>query len=366
MKQFIVGPVEMYPSTKHVLEKGYTYFRTEEYGNMVKKCLKKVSEYLGNSTENSLIYLAASGTGAMDAVVDNCITQNDKALVINGGSFGHRFCELLKWHKIPFESINLDWNEELTENHLTPFENNGFNTLFVNIDETQTGQLYNIKMLSDFCKRNNMFLFVDAISSFLADEYDMEKYGIDVTIISSQKGLCLSAGMSLVSFSQRMIDKISQNPLPKSYYFNFRDYFKNIERGQTPYTPAVTTMYELNDMIELIENAGGKEAWIKKVVDKCNHFRQKAIESGLKIPEYPKSNTLTPLYFDDVNAGMVVKKLREKYQICVNPCGGALAEKMLRVAHIGNTTIEDHDMLLDKLMITIEEVKKEQLQGVFQ
>ena len=55
-----------------------------------------------------------------------------------------------------------------------------------------------------------MFLVVDAISSFLADEYNMEKYGIDVTIISSQKGLCLSAGMSLVSFSQRMIDKIHQ------------------------------------------------------------------------------------------------------------------------------------------------------------
>ncbi len=363
MKQFIVGPVEMYPSTKHVLEKGYTYFRTEEYGNMVKKCLKKVSEYLGNSTENSLIYLAASGTGAMDAVVDNCMTQNDKALVINGGSFGHRFCELLKWHNVPFEAINLNWDETLTENHLQQYENKNFNTLFVNIDETQTGQLYDIKMLSDFCKRNNMFLVVDAISSFLADEYDMEKYGIDVTIISSQKGLCLSAGMSLVSFSKRMIEKINSNPLPKSYYFNFRDYFRNIERGQTPYTPAVTTMYELNDMIELIENAGGKDAWIKKVTDKCIYFRKKAAELGLKIPEYPKSNTLTPLYFDDVNAGEVVKILREKYQICVNPCGGEMSNKMLRVAHIGNTTIQDIDILLEKLMLAIKEVKDKKLQG---
>jgi aspartate aminotransferase-like enzyme len=208
-----------------------------------------------------------------------------------------------------------------------------------------------------------MFLVVDAISSFLADEYDMEKYGIDVTIISSQKGLCLSAGMSLVSFSKRMIEKINSNPLPKSYYFNFRDYFRNIERGQTPYTPAVTTMYELNDMIELIENAGGKDAWIKKVTDKCIYFRKKAAELGLKIPEYPKSNTLTPLYFDDVNAGEVVKILREKYQICVNPCGGKMSNKMLRVAHIGNTTIQDIDILLEKLMLAIKEVKDKKLQG---
>ena len=107
MKQFIVGPVEMYPSTKNVLEKGYTYFRTQEYGDMVKDCLKKVSNMLG-ADNSTTIYLASSGTGAMDAVVDNCMTENDKALVINGGSFGHRFCDLLKWYKVPYDSINME------------------------------------------------------------------------------------------------------------------------------------------------------------------------------------------------------------------------------------------------------------------
>ena len=363
MKQFIVGPVEMFPSTKNVLEKGYTYFRTDEYGNMVKRCLNKISQYLGNSIPNSLIYLAASGTGAMDAVVDNCMNKDDKALVIDGGSFGHRFCELLDWYNIPHDSIKLNWDETLTEKHFLPYENKGYNTLFVNIDETQTGQLYDIKLLSEFCKRNNMFLIVDAISSFLADEYDMEKYGIDITIISSQKGLCLSAGMSLISFSQRMLDKINSNPKPHSYYFNFKSYFQNIERGQTPFTPCVTTMYELNDMINLIEQSGGKDAWIKKVEDKCNYFRKKVVELGVKIPSYPKSNTLTPIYFEDVNAGEVVKLLREKYQLCVNPCGGALGDKLLRVAHIGNTTIEDIDNLVEKLQLAIQELKEKQLQG---
>ena len=62
-----------------------------------------------------------------------------------------------------------------------------------------------------------MLLIVDAISTFLADEYDMDKFGIDVTIISSQKGLCLSPGISIVSFSQRMIEKLMNNPEPKSY-----------------------------------------------------------------------------------------------------------------------------------------------------
>lgn len=360
MKQFIVGPVEMYPSTKNVLEKGYTYFRTQEYGDMVKDCLKKVSEMLG--AENSTtIYLAASGTGAMDAVVDNCMTGNDKALVINGGSFGHRFCELLEWYKIPYDSIDLAWDEVVKAKDFEQYENKGYTALFVNLDETSSGKLYDIELISDFCKRNNMYLIVDAISTFLADDYNMEKYGIDVTIISSQKGLCLSPGMSIVSFSQRMIDKINKEGKPHSYYFDFKSYFRNIDRGQTPFTTTVSIMYELKDMLELIEKTGGKDAWIKIVQEKADYFRKKASALGLTIPSYPKSYTLTPVYLDDINANEVVEYLREKYQICVNPCGGELGNKMFRVSHIGNTTIADIDELLEKLMLSVDKVKNRQM-----
>jgi len=357
MKQFIVGPVEMYPSTKKVLEKGYTYFRTQEYGDMVKTCLSKVADMMG-AQNSTTIYLAASGTGAMDAVVDNCMRNNDKALVINGGSFGHRFCELLKWYNVEYDSIDLEWDEIVTKKDLEPFEDKSYTALFVNLDETSSGKLYDIKLLSDFCKRNNMYLIVDAISAFMADAYDMEKYGIDVTIISSQKGLCLSPGMSIVSFSQRMVDKINTEGNPKSYYFDFKSYFRNIDRGQTPFTTTVSIMYELKDMLDLIEKAGGKDAWINNVQEKAEYFREQASQLGLIIPTYPKSNTLTPVYLENVNANEVVKYLREKYEICVNPCGGELSSRMFRVAHIGNTTKQDIDELLDKLMISIKEIEE--------
>lgn len=362
MKIFTCGPVEMYPSTKKIAQEGYTYFRTDKYGNIVKDCMVKIATLLGHENNNSTIYLASSGTGAMDAVVDNCMTRNDKALVINGGSFGHRFDELLTWYEIPHDSIDLNWDEVVTAQDLMPYENKGYNALFVNLDETSSGKLYDIKLLSDFCKRNNMYLIVDAISAFLADEYEMDKYGVDVTIISSQKGLCLSPGLSIVAFSQRMIDKINNESEPNSYYFNFKDYFKNIERGQTPFTPTVSIIYELEDMLNLIERYGGKDQWLRNVQTKCEYFREKASELGFKIPNYPKSNTLTPIYFKDISAVEIVKELREKYELFVNPCGGALADRLLRVAHIGNTSIEDIDLLLDKMSITVKNLKsKEQI-----
>lgn len=358
MKLFTIGPVEMYPSTSIVRAKGFPHFRTDEFSKVVNDVLAKLSTMLGLKNKNSLIYMACSGTGAMEATVENCMTQNDKALVINGGSFGHRFCELLEYHKIPYDSIDLRWNETLTEKHLEPYDNKGYTTLFVNLHETSTGQLYDIKMISEFTKRNNMILIVDAISTFLADPYDMEKYGIDLTIFSSQKGLCCSPGMALVSFSQRMIDKIKKNDKPCSLYFDFKDYLHNIPRGQTPYTPPVCVMFEIQDMLDIIEKEGGLNARLKNIENKCLYFRKRAKELGLKIPNYPLSNMLTPLVFDDIDAYEVIQILKNKYKYYVNPCGGELASKLFRVSHIGNTSIKDIDDLLEKLMLSIEEIKK--------
>ena len=359
MKLFTIGPVQMYPSTTTIRSKGFPHFRGPEFSQVVKENLKKLSEYLGNKTENATIYLACSGTGAMEAVVENCVDLLDKVLVINGGGFGHRFYELLQYHHIPANTVDLKWNEALTEDHLKPYENEGYTALFVNLHETSTGQLYDIQMLSDFCKRNHMFLVVDAISTFLADEYNMDKYGIDLTIISSQKGLCLSPGMSIISFSQRMIDKINATENPASVYFNFKDYLVNIPRGQTPYTPPVCVMYEMKDMLGLIESEGGLKTRLNTVANKASYFRQKATELGFVLPPYPLSNLLTPLYFEDLDAEQIILKLAQKYQLYVNPCGGELAHKLFRVSHIGNTTLADIDDLLDKLNLIIKEVQND-------
>lgn len=359
MKLFTIGPVQMYPSTATIRSVGFPHFRTKEFGNVVLQNLKTVAQYMGTKVENGMIYMASSGTGAMEAVVENCVTAEDKALVINGGAFGHRFCKLLKYHNQAFDSIDLKWDEALVQDHLNPYENCGYTVLFVNLHETTTGQLYNIKLLSDFAKRNNMMLIVDAISTFLADDYNMEKYGIDVTIISSQKGLCLSPGMSIVAFSAQMIDKIFKTNKPASAYFDFKDYLNNIPRGQTPYTPPVCIMYELQDMIKLIEQEGGWEARIKSVGQKAAYFRQRAAEMGFVIPKYPLSNLLTPLYFDKIDAEKIILNLAARYGLYVNPCGGELAHKLLRVSHIGNTNLQDIDFLLEKIKLISEELKND-------
>ena len=70
---------------------------------------------------------------------------------------------------------------------------------------------------------------------------------------------------------------------------------------------------------------------------------------------------LTPLVFENIKATEVVQELKDRYQIYVNPCGGDLADKIIRVSHIGNTNLADIDDLFEKMQIVIKDLKNKEL-----
>ena len=125
----------------------------------------------------------------------------------------------------------------------------------------------------------------------------MRRYGIDATIISSQKGLCLAPGLSMIILSRRIItDKIEEKSV-NSLYFDFQDYIQNIKRGQTPFTPCVGVLFELHDMLSRIIKAGGADSRVGEVRARCEYFRSKIEELPVHLPPFPMSNAISPIRF---------------------------------------------------------------------
>ena len=287
----------------------------------------------------------------MEATIMNCFTKEDNLIVIDGGSFGHRFCQICQTHEIPFETVKVEQGEILTREMIEEVLSHGkFTGLLVNLDETSIGQLYDIEMLSEICNENDLFFVVDAISAFLADEVNMDKYGIDAVILSSQKALALAPGLSIVALSERILERV-ESINPHSIYFDFKDYLKNGLRGQTPFTPAVRVIIELEDMVKRLEDKGIENV-IKETNELASYFRRRIKEIGLDYPDYPLSNAVTPVIFNDFDAEEVYRQLIDKYGYTVNPSGGDNAKKMFRVSHVGNHTIED----VENLVLAIEEI----------
>ena len=348
MKLFTVGPVDMYEDTLRIGGEPIPYFRTAEFSDIMFDIERKFLDLLHAPKESRLITLTASGTGAMEAAVLNVLHEMDKVLVIEGGSFGKRFKQICELHNIPHDTLVLEFGETLTEDKILKYDNQGYSALLVNIHETSIGQLYDYKMLGDFCKKNHMYYIVDAISSFLADELDMDKAGIDVVITASQKALALPPGLSFVSLSPRIIVE-RVNVLPtKCMYFDFKDYLLNMERGQTPFTPAVGIVMQLKQRLDAICK-DGLAASIEHHKHLAETFRAMCEKNGIPVVSYPKSNALTTIEFPDNNALEVFEIMKTKYGKMLTPSGGEIGKKVLRVGHLGDMKIEDYEMLIREL-----------------
>lgn len=107
MKLFTVGPTEMYDEIKFIGGKQVPYFRTKEFSDVMLSIDCLLKKYLHTSRESKIIYLTASGTGAMEATVMNCLSNKDKILIINGGTFGERFKKICDLYSLNNTEIKL-------------------------------------------------------------------------------------------------------------------------------------------------------------------------------------------------------------------------------------------------------------------
>lgn len=348
MLNFTVGPVMTSDKVRGIGAEQVPYFRTEAFSKIMLENERLIKKFAKAEEDARVLFITGSGTASMEATIMNCLTKQDKAIVINGGSFGHRFVELCELHEIPFSEVQLKHGQALKAEHLTQFEGTGYTAFIVNVHETSTGVHYDINMISEFCKRNGLFLIVDAISSFLADDFDMAELGADVMITGSQKALACPPGISIIVLSEKAIARAMNNN-PKCMYFDFKDMLKNMERGQTPFTPAVAILLQINARLKEIEANGGLAGEKARIAVIAEDFRKKIKDLPFEIISESMSNAVTPLHPLTASANDIFLTLMNEYNIWICPNGGEMKDTVFRVGHIGALTSEDNDTLIAAL-----------------
>ena len=348
MLNFTVGPVMSSESVRKIGGEQTPYFRNDEFSKVMFENEELMKEFVYTNEDSRVVFITGSGTASMEATVMNVFNEKDKVLIVNGGGFGQRFADLCKIHEVPFDEIKLDFGCDITKEILDSYSNKGFTGFLVNICETSSGVYYNLDLISDFCKKNNIFLVVDAISSFLANPLNMQKQNIDVVITGSQKALACPPGVSIIVLGPNALKRVEKNQV-KLMYFDIKDMLKNGERGQTPFTPAVGILLQINQRLKEIKSRGGVEAEIDRISNLANDFRDRILDLPLEVKTKSLSNSVTAVFCKSENASEIVDKLKFDYNIWVNPNGGDIKDKMFRVGHIGDLTIEDNDKLIDAL-----------------
>ena len=370
MINFTVGPVQSSEAVREIGAQNVPYFRTAEFSEVMLENERLMLEFAGAPEGSRAVFITGSGTASMEASVMNLLTSDDRALVVNGGSFGARFCKICEIHGVPHDEIRLGVGQKLREEDLPCGDRDfnaeaqrrreaesgmrccgtrGYTAFLVNKPETSTGVHYDMGLIGRYCKKHGLLLIVDNISSFLCDEFDMAELGADVMITGSQKALACPPGISIIVLSPRALERVTKN-YPKCMYFDLKDALANQDRGQAPFTPAVGTLLQINARLREIDAAGGVAVEVKRAKELAEHFRSRIKDLPLEIVSESLSNAVTPLHpTNGMSAYDIFLKLKDEHGIWICPNGGEMKDKIFRVGHMGCLTTADYDQLVAAL-----------------
>lgn len=350
MINFTVGPVQSCEAVHEIGAQDVPYFRTVEFSKVMLENERLMLKFSGAPEGSRVVFITGSGTASMEATIMNVLTLQDRAIIVNGGSFGARFCEICDIHDIPHDAIKLDVGRQLRMSDIDAVAAGRDHSAFiVNKHETSTGVHYDMRLISEYCKAHGLLLIVDNISSFLCDEFKMAELGADVMITGSQKALACPPGVSIIVLSPRALERVEKNN-PKCIYFDLKDALANQTRGQTPFTPAVGTLLQINVRLKEIDAAGGVRAEVRRSSELAAYFRSKIKDLPLEIVSESLSNAVTPLHpTNGMSAYDIFLKLKDEYGIWVCPNGGEMKDRIFRVGHMGCLNEADYDKLVSSL-----------------
>lgn len=289
-------------------------------------------------TENDVLILASTGTGAMVGAVNNFFSPGEKVLVVNGGKFGERWTKICQAYGLSVREITVQWGHAVkpAEVEAALEEDRDIRGVFVQATETSTGVNHDVKALGGIVgRRGDVLLIVDAISALVAHDLRTDQWGIDIMVGGSQKGVMLPPGLAFVSVSDKAWKKSESAKAPR-FYFNFKKERESLAKNQTNFTSAVTLIIGLNEAIKMLR-AEGLENVFRRHALLARAMREavKALGLSLYAKESP-SDSLTAIEMPEGIDGQVVyKTMREKFGITGAGGQDKARGRIFRVAHLG-------------------------------
>ena len=274
------GPTNVPARVTNAMLRPMINHRGREFREMHARIIQNAKYVFG--TKNDLFVLSNSGTGGVEAAVRNICSSGSKIIVPVNGEFSRRFLEAVnllggKGIEIPVELGNAVTVSQV-EDALN--QNSPVTAVAVIYNETATGVTTpNLRQIGELCRKHNTLFLVDAISIQGGVELPVDEWGIDICVTGSQKCLMTPPGLALISVSPKAWEIIRKTP--RSYYFDLQLCKQFMENNETPYTPAVTLFYALDEGLQMIREEG-LEARFKRHTTCANAMYAAAEAMGLQ------------------------------------------------------------------------------------
>ena len=350
----IPGPTPLPDEILQAQSRQMIYHRGPEFGRMLNGVTANLKQLF--QTENDVFLLTSSGTGSLEAAIVNTLSSGDKVLSVLNGAFGERFATIAGQFGAEIIPLRFDWGRAADADTVrrTLRAEPKIKAVLVTHNETSTGVTNDLASISSVVKEFDKLLLVDAISSLGSINLPVDDWHLDVAVTGSQKGWMAPPGLAMVSVSREAWEANTRAGMPR-FYWDFAQAKSYLEKEQTPWTPAITTVFALSVSLEMMLEEG-----LLNIV--ARHARvAKAARDGIKslglslfAEEGYASNTVTAVAASGgLDTRKMLRILREEHQIVLGGGQQKLDGKIFRIGHLGWVTEDDIKTVIMALKVVL-------------
>jgi aspartate aminotransferase-like enzyme len=359
MQLRIPGPTPCPPQALEAMGRQMINHRGPEFGKILNAITGKLKQVF--QTKGDVFVLTASGTGGLEAAAANTLSPGDKVLSLANGAFGERFADIAEKYGAQVIRLNFEWGKPIgldaAEKALKADVD--IKAVLATHNETSTGVTNDIREISALVKKFDKLLLVDAISSLGCINLPTDDWNCDIVVTASQKGWMVPPGLAMVSVSERAWQAYAKAKMPR-YYWDFAKAKDFLQKGQTPWTPAISIFYALDVTLDLMLGEGLANVFARHVrVGQTARNGAKSLGLSLFPDEKYASNTVTAVNAGDkIDVPKLIQILRDEYQVILAGGQQKLSGKIFRIGHLGLVYEKDIKLVLEALSKAIPQAKK--------
>ena len=338
----IPGPTSLPPTVREAGGRQMVNHRGEEFRALLRRVTEGMKPYFG--TEQDVLLLTCAGTGALEAAVVNTLSPGDPVLAVTIGAFGDRFAKIAEVYGAAVTRLSPEWGEAADPAAVRDAAAAipGLKAVLLTHNETSTGVTNDIEALAAAVRSvaPEALLIVDAISALGAVPFAMDAWGLDLVVTGSQKAWMSAPGMAMAAVGPRGWAAGETATMPR-FYLDLKRHRDSAVNGETPWTPAVAVLYQIDEGLRLMQAEGDGVFARHAACQAMTRAGLRAAGFELLATDAVASKTVTAAKVPETLDWKAFNGDLKKRGLVVAGGQGKLTGKIFRVGHLGSVTPEE-------------------------
>jgi len=348
-RYFVPGPTWVRPEILQEMARPMIGHRGPEFREIFRRINLGLKELF--ATAQTTFVMTASGTGVMQAALENCVAR--RVLVTTCGAFSERWYNIAESLGYEVDRLDAGWGhavdpEALTD-HLARHQRAHYDAVTITHNETSTGVTNDVAALTAIVRDEapDALVLVDSVSALGGIPVKFDEWGVDVCLASVQKCMALPPGITVVAVSDPALARAKKRPY-RGTYFDFVPYKERADEDGVPLTPSIPHFYALDAQLEHILHGEGLEARFERH-RRMRDLTHQRISRFAKLAADPDHASATVTAIAPVLPPETIRAEMKKRGYTLGGGYGNWKETTFRIGHMGDIPLADLEAMLDVL-----------------